>query len=233
MSWKNLIWSSLLFLILSACSQENDHPPITDAQPQDSTETVIDTAQVEIVFCLDATGSMSGLIGTAKEKIWSIVTSIVQDTIPTEVKLGMVFYRDRGDAFVTKYIDLTPDIDSVYEELLAITATGGGDAPESVNQALFEAVTKNSWSQDAITYKTVFLVGDCPPHMDYEDEVQYMETCELAKEKGIIINTIKLGNGCPDAIPHFKNIASCSEGTYLHLDQMPMTWLSRPLSMNE
>lgn len=185
-----------------------------------STGTNLDvqTKKVEMVFCLDATGSMGGLIGTAKEKIWAIVSEVVQDTVATDVKLGMVFYRDKTDDFVTKRIKLTDDIDAVYDELLSMSAFGGGDSPESVNQGLYEAITMNDWSSSQDVYKTIFVVGDCPPHMDY-NEVRYTESCKMAQEKGIIINTIKLGSSCRDAISHFKAMASCSGGEFLQLSQ--------------
>ena len=68
----------------------------------DTISTLIETSEIheaknaEIVFCLDATGSMSGLIGTAKEKIWDIVSELAQDNDIDTLKMGMVFYRDRG-----------------------------------------------------------------------------------------------------------------------------------------
>ena len=175
--------------------------------------------KAEIVFCLDATGSMSGLIGTAKEKIWDIVSEMTQSQDIDSLKLGMVFYRDRGDHFVTKHIALTTDIDQVYTDLLEIQADGGGDTPESVNQALHEAVDDMNWSADKNTYKTVFVVGDCPPHMDYQNDILYTESCEMAAQKGIRINTIKLGATCREAIPHFKKMASCTNGEFMQLDQ--------------
>nr|WP_321225932.1 vWA domain-containing protein [uncultured Psychroserpens sp.] len=173
----------------------------------------------EIVFCLDATGSMSGLIGTAKEKIWDIVTELAQSNDVDTLKMGMVFYRDRGDSFVTRQIAITTDLDEVYADLLEMSADGGGDTPESVNQALHESITDMKWSTDGNTYKTIFVVGDCPPHMDYQDDVKYTESCKLAAQKGIIINTIKLGNSCQEAIPHFREMSQCTNGEFLMLDQ--------------
>lgn len=173
----------------------------------------------EIVFCLDATGSMSGLIGTAKEKIWDIVSEMAQDGDIDTLRIGMVFYRDKGDTFVTKQIALTTDLDEAYTELLKINAAGGGDTPESVNQGLQEAITDMNWSKDKHTYRTIFVVGDCPPHMDYQDDVKYTESCKIAAKKGITINTIKLGNACLEAIPHFKAMSNCTNGQFLRLDQ--------------
>lgn len=174
---------------------------------------------VEIVFCLDATGSMSGLIGTAKEKIWNIVSELAQNNEIESLKLGMVFYRDKGDAFITRKIHLTTDLDEVYDQLLEIEAAGGGDTPESVNQALYESITEIQWSKDKNAYRTIFVVGDCPPHMDYQDDVKYTKSCKLAASKRITINTIKLGNSCKEAIYHFKKMAECTNGEFLQLDQ--------------
>ncbi len=197
--------------------------PATKPKWPISASTLADTnalaPQIEIVFCLDATSSMGGLIQTAKEKIWEIVTSLTQANPAPEIKLGMVFYRDRLDAFVTKTYPLTKDIDGIYSELLKIQAEGGGDAPESVNQALHEAVTRMNWSDRQNVYKTIFLVGDCPPHMDYANDNRYPVTCSNAKESHIRINTLKLGSGCEEAIAHFKAIAEATAGEYLQLDQ--------------
>ncbi len=178
-----------------------------------------DKPSIELVFCLDATGSMSGLIHTAKEKIWDIVTVMTQAKPAPDIKLGMIFYRDLQDEFITKVYPLTENIDSIYAELLLINAEGGGDSPESVNQAVNEAVTKMKWTKGKKVYRTIFLVGDCPPHMDYQQDIKYSASCKLANENGIVINTIKLGFQCQDAIVHFKSIAEKTNGRYLQLGQ--------------
>ncbi|WP_421753122.1 vWA domain-containing protein [Croceimicrobium sp.] len=175
--------------------------------------------KVELVFCLDATGSMGGLIHTAKEKIWDIVSVTAQQNPAPEIRLGMVFYRDRGDNFVTYALPHTSNIDSIYTELLKIEASGGGDSPESVNQALWEAISDFQWSSSAQAYRSVFVVGDCPPHMDYPNEVRYPEACKMANQKNIRINTIKLGTQCHEAIYHFREMAQVTNGEYLQLDQ--------------
>src|SRR4051794_37265142 len=133
---------------------------------------------VEVVFCLDTTGSMGGLINAAKQKIWSISNQIAAGKPTPNLKVGLVAFRDRGDQYITKVFDLSDDLDAVYTNLMAFQAGGGGDTPESVNQALNESVTKISWSKDAKTLRIIFLVGDAPPHMDYADDVKYPDTCQ-------------------------------------------------------
>lgn len=173
---------------------------------------------VEVVFVLDTTGSMGGLIAAAKEKIWSIANTLATAKPAPNIKMGLVGYRDRGDDYVTKIIDLTDDLDAVYKELMSFQASGGGDGPESVNQALHEAVTRLSWKQDNRTYQVVFLVGDAPPHMDYQNDVQYPETCEAAARAGIIINTIQCG-GDSNCTSHWREISRKAEGRYFRVEQ--------------
>ena len=172
---------------------------------------------VEVVFCLDTTGSMGGLINAAKQKIWAISNQITTGTPTPHVKVGLVAFRDRGDAYITKVFDLTDDLDGIYGHLMGFQAQGGGDFPESVNQALNEAVTKISWSKDKKTLKMIFLVGDAPPHMDYPDDVKYTETCKLAVANDIIINTVQCGKH-PETKKYWQDICRLAEGSFVQID---------------
>lgn len=174
--------------------------------------------QVEVVFCLDTTGSMSGLIEGAKQKIWSIVNQIASGRPSPEVKVGLVAYRDRGDAYVTQIFELTGDLDEVHKNLKTFKAAGGGDLPESVNQALSDSVTRIKWSTDKETLRIVFLVGDAPPHMDYQDDVKYPDTCKLAIEKSIIINTVQCGRD-RECAKIWQEICSKAGGSYAQIAQ--------------
>ncbi len=173
--------------------------------------------KVDVVFVLDTTGSMGGLIQTAKEKIWSIATTMASAQQTPEIRIGLVAYRDRGDSYVTKLVDLSADLDSVYATLMDFEANGGGDTPESVNQALYDAVHNMSWSQDDQAYQVIFLVGDAPPHMDY-NEVRYPEIVTAALDKGIVINTIQCGE-IPTTVEPWTQIASLSHGEFFQVEQ--------------
>jgi Mg-chelatase subunit ChlD len=174
--------------------------------------------KVEVVFCLDTTGSMGGLIEGAKQKIWSISNQIASGKPTPDLKIGLVAYRDKGDVYITKVTDLTDDLDAIHDQLKGFKAEGGGDTPESVNQALDDAVNKIKWRDDAKTLKILFLVGDAPPHMDYKDDVKYPETCEKAARRGIIINTIQCGND-PECRRIWQDICRKAEGEYVAIAQ--------------
>ena len=174
--------------------------------------------KIEVVFVLDTTGSMGGMIGAAKEKIWSIATTMASAQSSPEIKMGLVAYRDRGDAYVTRTIDLSSDLDSMYASLMDFSAGGGGDGPESVNQALYDAIHNMTWSQDASTYRVIFLIGDAPAHMDYQDDVKYPVSLAAARQKGIIVNTIQCGEDI-GARHNWLQVASLGNGDYFQVEQ--------------
>jgi hypothetical protein len=173
---------------------------------------------VEVAFVLDTTGSMGGLIEGAKRKIWSIATAIVDSNPDAEVRMGLVAYRDIGDDYVTKTFDLTADIQDLYANLLELKARGGGDWPESVNEALDVAVNKLRWTQTDDTRRIVFLVGDAPPHMDYAQDVKYPTTLAVAKQKGIIVNAVLAGDA-RDTERVWRDIAQNGNGRFIPIPQ--------------
>src|SRR5512132_2525690 len=149
--------------------------------------------RIEVCFVLDTTGSMGGLIEGAKQKIWSIANEMISAQPTPELKLGLIGYRDRGDEYVVKSFSLTDDIDAIYGHLREFQAGGGGDAPESVNEALAEAIHKMPWSSDRKVLKIIFLVGDAQPHMHYPNGPKYPAHRRETAKKDLNINTIQCG----------------------------------------
>lgn len=174
--------------------------------------------RIEVAFVLDSTGSMSGLIEGAKQKIWSIANQLASGQPQPEVRMALLSYRDRGDAYVTRTHDLSSDIDAVYAELQDTQAGGGGDTPESVNQALHEAVTKLSWSTGPGVYRVIFLVGDAPPHLDYAQDIPYPQSVRAARQAGIVINTLQCGDYAQTTTV-WQEIASVGGGHYAAIRQ--------------
>lgn len=188
-----------------------------DAKPETSKPAAV-KPRIEVCFVLDTTGSMSGLIEGAKQKIWAIANQMVAAKPTPDLRIGLVGYRDRGDEYITRDFDLTNDIDAVYANLKKFSANGGGDEPESVNEALNLAVTRMSWSADKQVLKIVFLVGDAPPHMDYANDVKYPDVCQAAMKRDLVINTIQCGD-IPRTTPVWQEIAKLSEGNFAAIAQ--------------
>lgn len=173
---------------------------------------------LEMVFVLDTTGSMGGLIEGAKQKIWSIVNDVMQRKDRPNVKIGLVAYRDNGDAYVTQVTALTEDLDKIYSNLMDFRAEGGGDTPENVRRALAEGVNKAGWSKtNPNTAQILFLVGDAPPQ-NYVQEPDVLETTAIAVKQNMIINTIQCGNA-GDTRQIWQTIAQRGEGKYFAIAQ--------------
>jgi post-segregation antitoxin (ccd killing protein) len=180
--------------------------------------TAIAKPTVEVAFVLDTTGSMGGLLEGAKRKIWSIATAIVDSNPDADIRMGLVAYRDIGDDYVTKTFDLTTDIQDLYANLLEMKARGGGDWPESVNEALDVAVNKLRWTLSSDTRRIVFLVGDAPPHMNYAQDTKYPTTLAVAKQKDIIVNAVLAGNA-RDTERVWRDIAQNGNGRFIPIPQ--------------
>jgi hypothetical protein len=169
-----------------------------------------------VAFVLDTTGSLGGLIEGAKRRIWSIARRIGEGRPRPDLRIALVGYRDKGDAYVTRVYDLSGDMDEVYARLSAFRAEGGGDYPEHVSAALSDAVHRISWSRTS-ALRTIFLVGDAPPHVDYQDGFDYRRHVREAQRLGIGVETVQCGAN-REAERAWREIASLGGGHYAQID---------------
>jgi Mg-chelatase subunit ChlD len=177
-----------------------------------------DRDTLEMVFVLDTTGSMGGLIEGAKQRIWGIINEVMQKPSKPRVRVGLVAYRDNGDEYVTRILPLTEDLDKAYTTLMDYRANGGGDTPENVRKALAEGVRNAGWSPSKNGLaQIVFLVGDAPPQ-EYEQEPDVLVTTAEAVRKNMIVNTIQCGTA-PDTTTIWQTIARRGEGKYFAIAQ--------------
>jgi Mg-chelatase subunit ChlD len=173
---------------------------------------------LEMVFVLDTTGSMGGLIDGAKQRIWGIINEVMQKPSKPRVRVGLVAYRDVGDEYVTKLLPITEDLDKAYTTLMDYRAGGGGDTPENVRKALAEGVRDAGWAKTRRGLaQIVFLVGDAPPK-SYEQEPDVLVTTAEAVRKNMIVNTIQCGN-LDGTREIWQTIALRGEGKYFAIAQ--------------
>ena len=178
-----------------------------------------DEKTLEMVFVLDTTGSMGGLIEGAKQRIWGIINDVMKTPAHPSVRVGLVAYRDHGDQYITQVLPLTNDLDRVYTTLMDYRADGGGDTPEDVRQALADGVHKAGWSRPTPNVAQIlFLVGDAPPHEDYSNEPDTLDTTAQAVKAGMIVNTIECG-AADDTRQVWQQIARRGEGQFFAIAQ--------------
>jgi len=124
-------------------------------------------ARLDLVFLIDATGSMADEIDKLKSSLRAIVGEVSALPSRPDICLGLVAYRDRGDQFLLRSHDFTDDVNGfLHGALNPLRAAGGGDYPEAMNEALHETVHRLSWRGDGAT-RLVVLLADAPPHLDY------------------------------------------------------------------
>lgn len=184
--------------------------PVHEAPPVASGKHAVD-----VVFAVDTTGSMGGLLEGAKRTVWSIATHIRKTDPEAALRIGLVAYRDIGDDYVTRDFSLTSDLDAVFAELSSYRAAGGGDTPEDVDAALDDTLHKMPWRDGA--KKLVFLVGDAPP-ASRGDVPRFDVLAREAGDKQIIINTIRCGWD-HDTEMAWQQIASLGGGQFSTIQQ--------------
>ncbi len=173
--------------------------------------------KMDLAFCIDTTGSMQGEIDMVKSKVKELVAKLAAGKPAPEIRVGLVAYRDRGDAYVTKVFPFSEDIDHVVKDISGLQAAGGGDGPESVNEALHTAVHDLRWDESGNAAKLLFLIGDAAPH-SYPGDFDWHKECREAIGRGIQINTI----GCAglesypadQGVDVFRQIARLTDGKF-------------------
>lgn len=200
---------ALAVMSYSASAENSDQKPSADQKQSDI---------VEVAFVLDTTGSMAELIEGSKRKIWAIANTIVDINPNADIRMALVAYRDIGDDYVIKHHEMTSDIQGIYGNLVALRAEGGGDTPESVNEALDAAVDQLTWTDGKNVRRIVFLVGDAPPHMDYHNGPKYPMVLKQAKRDDITVHAVQAGLS-NETKRIWKDIAQRGGGNYIPIPQ--------------
>ena len=150
--------------------------------------------EFDILFLVDATGSMSQYIIAAKEETKNISKELKKLYPEKMFQYGYIFYRDPIDSKSDKHevIDLTDNVNSFPEKIGLICANGGGDEPEDWVGAYKLANEKISWRNgikviihlaDAGAHGKLFTKYDKYP----EEENKLIYELERCAEKGIKI----------------------------------------------
>jgi Mg-chelatase subunit ChlD len=150
-----------------------------------------DLDQFDVVFTVDATGSMGDVL-TWLRRDMARVMKAMNVLCKEPPKIGVVFYRDQGDVFVTKSLPLTTRLADLEPGLLQMTADGGGDIPEAIKEALDVTMNKMNWSTARRKNggRIAILIGDAPPKPGTEEACA--EIAKKGAEKGIKLYACKV-----------------------------------------
>lgn len=168
---------------------------------------------IELMFVIDTTGSMGDEINYLKVEIDDVISEIQEKNPNTVIKLALLFYRDKGDEYVTRYFDFTQDIQKQKNNLSNQNANGGGDFEEAVYKALGEAVDKQ-WSSSSET-RVLVHVADAPSH-DNEVKEWNKNVLKLTK-KGIKVISVASSGIDKKTEYFFRSQSMITGGCYVYL----------------
>ena len=175
-------------------------------------------ADLDVAFVLDTTGSMSGELNEAKTRVQELSQALRAARPNETIRFGVVAYRDKGDAYLTRFSPLSADVEQVHRFLAGLNANGGGDAPEDVRAGLHLALDQLAWSAQA--ERQVFVIGDAPAHTDYTDVPTLDELANRALAQRIVINAIGCRSLSPVGVAQFRALAYATEGQYHHIGRV-------------
>lgn len=172
--------------------------------------------QLDIAFVVDATGSMGDEINYLKLDLENVITMIAEDNKNINLRMASVFYRDKGDEYVTVESPFSTNTELVKNFIKSNEAGGGGDYPEAADEALMAALKNLNWSTSARA-RILFWVLDAPPHKAEENLNKLMEASKLAAKMGIKI--VPVGCSGIDKSTEFlcRSMALATNGTYTFL----------------
>jgi hypothetical protein len=170
-------------------------------------------SRVDVVFCIDRTGSMEGLIETAKQKVWAIVSEIAKSKPTPVLRIGLIGYgsADRD----IKFFPLTDDLDKAYQNLVTFKVDMDGD--EWVGWAVKQATERMEWVSDKGALKLIFMVGN-ETAMQGSDAVLYPKTVPEAIKRDITVNAIYAGKPSAEEEKTWREVAKLADGVYTQID---------------
>lgn len=173
---------------------------------------------IDVAICLDVSGSMQGLIQSAKNKLWDIVNELARIKPAPNLRVALYSYGhssyDRNAGWVKKDLDLTTDLDALYQKLFALTINGG---EEYVARVTRDAVEQQKWSADKSALKIIFVAGNEPA--DQDPQVTLKSVADKAVAGNIIINTIYCGPANSGEAAGWRDYAVLAKGTAFNIDQ--------------
>ena len=204
------------YVIVSKASQDVNSPSIfaNGVNRIDLNSPCSASNTVDIAFAVDATGSMSDEIDFLKIELEDVIRNTFAQHPDLDLHVGSVFYRDRGDEYLSRHIDFQTDLLKVLNFIKLQRAGGGGDMPEAVDVALQTALDSLHWSSSART-RILFLVLDAPPHDEAKEKM--FELIRKASAKGVRIVPVVCSGADKSTEFIMRSIALATNGDYVFL----------------
>ncbi|MES2774230.1 MAG: vWA domain-containing protein [Bacteroidota bacterium] len=187
---------------------------------EETTPPPPDAQRIQVAVLIDVSGSMDGLIEQAKTQLWSMVETLGKAScqgVRPKIEIALYEYgrpsSGAANNFIKQIRPFTTDLDELSAELFKLH-TDGGD--EYCGAVMVQSLNELKWDASPNLYKVIFIAGN---ESFKQGSVPYAEACKLAKQKGVILNTIYCGD-YQAGITEFWNLnGECGSGTYSNINQ--------------
>jgi len=130
--------------------------------------TIKQYGKVDLVICIDTTGSMTTAIATvqaniANHLIGGLKGQMARNQSPLDWRAKVIGYGDLNIGEAVFESAFTNNETELTNTVMNIPRTGGGDEPESSLDAMMIAA-KSSWRTDGAAHRIVILFTDASPH---------------------------------------------------------------------
>lgn len=176
--------------------------------------------KIQVAILLDVSGSMDGLIEQAKSQLWNMVTVLGKakcNGASPKIEIALYEYgrssNDTKKGYIKQLSGFTTDLDQLSATLFQLT-TNGGD--EYCGHVIKTSVDELNWDMSRDNYKVIFIAGN----EDFlQGKIKFTDACSLAKQKGIIVNTIYCGDRMQGIKEHWNLGGECGNGSYTNINQ--------------
>ncbi|MDR1860514.1 MAG: VWA domain-containing protein [Bacteroidales bacterium] len=209
-------YSGLTLLINGVAAEDITVKPFTQGVNEITVVAEPPANRIEIALVVDATGSMGDELEYIKTELTDVIGRVKGDNATAEILTSAVFYRDKGDDYVTRVSGFSNDVSVTGKFIKAQSADGGGDFPEAVHTALDKASNELQWSDDAKT-RLMFLILDAPPHYESDVIKSIQTSVKTIAEKGIKIIPITASGINKETEFLMRFLATITNGTYVFI----------------
>ncbi|GJM23872.1 MAG: hypothetical protein DHS20C16_02870 [Phycisphaerae bacterium] len=185
-----------------------------------NTPAMVNEHVIELAICLDTSGSMDGLINSARQKLWTIVNDLAKAEPTPKLRVALLSYGNDGHdpekGWVKVETPFTEDLDTVSQMLFGLTTNGG---TELVGRVVQTSMEKLDWHTSANTLRMIFVAGN--ESADQDKQVAARTIFKKATERGIDVNSIYCVYGDDDSEvrPGWRELASVGNGEFAMIDQ--------------
>jgi hypothetical protein len=173
---------------------------------------------VDLVIALDVSGSMEGLIQSAKQRLWDITNELARARPMPVLRVAIMSYGNPAYGEQSGYVRLdlpfTSDLDAVNATLFAYQ-TNGGD--EYVARAIQTSLDTLQWSAKQDALRIVFVAGNESAEQD--PRLTLEQATAAAARRGVVVNAIYCGGAGDDDARGWQRVATSTNGVYASIDQ--------------